>query len=107
MTGAVTPMLEKAAKAAAHAAHVFYNGSASKDVVWASLDKEAREVRLVEVSAVLLAIREPDEAVVMAGAECVWDEPGRWSFTPPLTERDEARNAFTTMIDTILGEKPA
>lgn len=85
----MTPMLEKATRALSAA--LYDSNMGDEDVV----------------RAVLLAIREPDEAVVKACAECVWDESGRWSFTPSLTERDEARNAFTTMIDTILGEKPA
>ena len=63
----MSPTLEKIARASAHAAHVFYNGSASEGLVWASLDREAREVRLVEARAALLAMREPTVGMHNAG----------------------------------------
>lgn len=95
----MSPALEKAARAAADADAKLSNGPSLYANCPAVYDAIAR--------AVLLAIREPDDKAVMAGAECVWDEPGRWSQTPPQSEQDEARNAFTAMIDAVLGEKPA
>lgn len=96
----MTPMLEKIARAIAESYYAAdYDAEEAK--AWAAKDWEDW---FPEARAALLAMREPDEAMVMAGAECVWDEPGRWHDKPPPTEQGEARNAFTAMIDAILKE---
>lgn len=57
-------MLEKAARAAAHAVHKFYNGQSDESTVWAVCNRETQDAYRAEARAVLLAIREPDEAMV-------------------------------------------
>lgn len=94
MTGAVTPILEKAALAVEQA-----------------IDEPDTTQRFAEqiVRAVLLAIRGPDEA--MTKAMCVAIEDTPLNDDPVVDGYDiwiaPVRAAQAAMIDTILGEKPA
>lgn len=96
----MTTMLEKAARASAHAMHAFYNGDADSGLVWASLSEEAQESFKAQARAALQAIREPDEVMAdayVAAADDFWG-PAAMHLQP---------EAFTAMIDAILSEGEA
>lgn len=65
----MTTMLEKAARASAHAMHAFYNGDADSSLVWASLSEEAQESFKAQARAALQAIREPSPDMI---SRCCW-----------------------------------
>lgn len=86
----MTPMLEKIARAITNALEEVNPNAHS------TFSEDEAEVC---VRAALLAMREPDEAMIDAGEQEQGDCMGY--------ERKAAVSTFTTMIDTILGEKPA
>lgn len=70
-------------------------------MTWESGTPEAKAATVELVRAVLMAVREPDEAVSEAGWQGMAGDASSWSWHHMERPQDEA---FTAMIDAILTE---
>ena len=80
--------LEKAAMAALTASHQHTGGTADPDLLWSVVGESARELYTAIARAVLMAVREPDDA---------------WIMNQPTLRLDD-QDAIGAYIDAILNE---
>lgn len=88
----MTAMLERAAMAACD----YISSNDPEFMAWEKLSDENKREYEGLVRAVLMAVREPDDAVVVVGELAAWDAPNSMPSIRAMSR------GFTAMIDAVL-----